>query len=443
MTFDVIIHVVIHISIFDFHPQQKRKRIINRIIKQAMNRSAPIHLQSSKSAPVQKTTKQYSFEPHRLPPSPPPSTSPSFKSVNSPTRISALREARLNQTFLFQSNGRLRSHRVGYAIYGPHNGHPAFVIGGYGCTRLVGIMFEELAIRYNIRMIWPERPGYGLSQPISSQRIRALDWAHVVIQLANHLKIDKFSIIAQSVGTVFALAVAYRYPERVVGPIFLISPWVSTQAAQTFKWTRRLPAPLVAKTISLALDVMWMFTKSTTTLPFTKDNDDDDHRHHRHHHHHPVNNSKFRNTIVAFEEDELLASFEEEAAFELSTDFPTQRPLRHFVRPRHISLYLAMNQQRLSESYSQGQLCDVMVALEKYHMFGFSYTDIKVPVSAVWGDKDGLISAKAIHVFANSLHDVRLKILESEGHDLVWKEGVMEWAIRGISERFTDMKKKC
>jgi hypothetical protein len=51
------------------------------------------------------------------------------------------------------------------------------VIGGYGCSRLVGIMFEEMAYRYGLRMIWPERPGYGLSDDCSSQDINALDWA--------------------------------------------------------------------------------------------------------------------------------------------------------------------------------------------------------------------------------------------------------------------------
>jgi hypothetical protein len=74
-------------------------------------------------------------------------------------RVNVLRESRLHQTFQYKSIGRLKPHRVGFAVYGPNHGHPVFVIGGYGCTRMVGIMFEELAFRYGIRMIWPERPG--------------------------------------------------------------------------------------------------------------------------------------------------------------------------------------------------------------------------------------------------------------------------------------------
>ncbi|KAI9268635.1 Alpha/Beta hydrolase protein [Helicostylum pulchrum] len=355
--------------------------------------------------------------------------SPPRKSTGIP-RLDVLRESRLHQTYQYKSSSqaRLRSHRVGYAEYGPEHGHPVFVIGGYGCTRLVGIMFEEMAFRYDIRMIWPERPGYGLSEECNSRKITALEWADVVIQLSDYLNVRQFSIIAQSVGTVFALAIVHKYKKRILGPIYLISPWVSTQAANTFKWTRRLPAPLVAKTISLALDVMWVFNKSSKS-----DEDTEDEAGRRSNSSDKKRNPKSRHTILAYEEDELLASLDDDV--DLATDFPTNRPLRHFVRPKHMSLYLAMNKRRMSEAYSQGQLCDLMVALEKYHSFGFNYSDVKIPVSAVWGDKDGLIPQKAIEYLASSLHDVRLKILESEGHDLVWKEGVMEWALRGIAER--------
>ncbi|KAI9270757.1 Alpha/Beta hydrolase protein [Phascolomyces articulosus] len=385
-------------------------------------------------------------------------------------RVDILKEPKLHQTFQFSGTpgGRLKPHRVGFAEYGSvETGHPAFVIGGHGCSRLVGVMFEELAQRHSIRMIWPERPGYGLSEECSASEMSALDWAEVVIQLADHLGIRRFSIIAQSVGTVFAMAISHKYPGRVLGPLFLISPWVSTQAANTFKWSRRLPAPLVTRTVSLAMDVMWMLNKGTnfnsmgggtpsssaggTATSSTTTGEEE-------------NNTSFsdplsprtseastptssqQRTLTSHpemdltgmtlqEEDELLASLEEEE-FDLPTDFPPHRPLRHAVRPRHMSLYFAMNKLRMSEPYTQGQVLDVLIALEKYHNFGFSYSEINTAVTAVWGDKDGLIPLKAIDVLASGLRDVRFKILDGEGHDLVWKEGVMEWAIRGIAERW-------
>lgn len=206
------------------------------------------------------------------------------------------------------------------------------------------------------------------------------------------------------------MAIAYKYPSRIVGPLFLISPWVSTYAANTFKWSRRLPAALVTRTVSLALDIMWMFTRSS--------------------------GSPDRSSTEQEEEDDLLASLDNDDDHDLPTDFPPHRPLRHVVRPRHMSLYFAMNEIRTSEPHMQGQLLDVLIALEKYHPFGFSYSEIKTAISAVWGDKDALIPQRAIDALANSLRDVRFKILDGEGHDLVWKEGVMEWAIRGVANHW-------
>ena len=86
--------------------------------------------------------------------------------ITSPTartpRVDILREPRVHQTFQFTGTpgGRLKAHRVGFAEYGAvETGHPAFIIGGHGCSRLVGVMFDDLAKRHNIRTIWPERPG--------------------------------------------------------------------------------------------------------------------------------------------------------------------------------------------------------------------------------------------------------------------------------------------
>ncbi|CAO3666824.1 unnamed protein product [Rhizopus stolonifer] len=286
--------------------------------------------------------------------------SPVNKVSNIP-KINVLQESRLHQTFQYKgsSHGKLKSHRVGFAVYGPSEGYPVFVIGGCGCNRLVGIMFEEMACKYGIKMIWPERPGYGLSEECHSYQVNALEWADVIIQLSDHIGIDQFSIIAQSVGTVFALATAHQYKDRVVAPVYLISPWVSTQTTNTFKWTRRLPAALVTRTISFALDTICMLNNKSNKLTEQMRSDTTAH--------------KQRHTLITLEEDTLLASLDE-GSLDLSTDFPTQRPLRHFVRPQYISLYLAMNQRRMEEPYSQGQLCDIMVALEKYSMFGFNYS---------------------------------------------------------------------
>ncbi|CAO3620045.1 unnamed protein product [Cunninghamella blakesleeana] len=409
--------------------------------------------------------------------------SPPPTATKLPTR-EMLKMPRLHQTFYFHpkakynhhphlkkssSSSSLPPHTVGFAEYGDlEKGYPTFVIGGHGCTRLVGIMFEELAQQHGLRMIWPERPGYGLSDEMNPQKLNVLDWAQVLIQLADHLNIQKFSIIAQSVGTVFAMAVAHLYPDRIMGPMYLVSPWVSTQQAGTFKWTRRLPARLVTRSLSFAMDIMWLFnnnntnnsqfqllinnskstpsssSSSSTTSTSSNNNNNGmatppqspiQHLNDNNNNHHPKIDT-INDHLDEEEDNEFLAALEKEKDNDIQTDIPPHRPLRHMVRPRHITLYVAMNKLRMQEPYHQGQLCDVLIALEKYHSFGFSYNQVRCSVSAVWGEKDQLIPQKAIDLLANQVSDLRLKILDGEAHDLIWKEGVMAWAIRGIGERW-------
>jgi pimeloyl-ACP methyl ester carboxylesterase len=273
----------------------------------------------------------------------------------------------------------------------------------------------------------------------------------VVIQLANHMQISQFSLIGQSVGAVFALAVAKKYPSRIIGTVHLISPWVPTAAANTFRWTKRLPGGLMTRTLSLGMDAMWTISKATNSSSagwlsvsgaLSVDDSQRSSSESAGHSRHSSMSGKFSSAasptsatfhtaLVALEEDELLASLDDDYV-DIPTDFPPHRPLRHMVRLQQMSLFLSMNKMRMAEPSSEGQTNDVLVALEKYHPFGFSFSDVDVPVSVVWGDKDNLIPLKGIEWMASVMKDIRVKVLEGEAHDLVWKEGVIEWAIRGI-----------
>ncbi|KAJ2956881.1 hypothetical protein NQZ79_g7319 [Umbelopsis isabellina] len=362
------------------------------------------------------------------------------------SKLEVLNDPLLHQTFLYRPRGLAQelfpSHLVGYAEYGIPDGHPVIVIGGLGCSRLVGVMFHEISKRHKIRMLIPERMGYGLTEACSATDMTVLQWADVVIQFADHLGIQRFSLIGQSVGAVFSLAVATLHPERVAGTVHLISPWVPTSAANTFRWTKRLPGGLMTRTLSLGMDAMWGISKATTMgstqnwlAVETSQRSSSESLNSSISGKNPSmtspTSSNFQHALMALEDDELLAALDEDYE-DLPTDFPPHRPLRHMVRLQQISLFQSMNKMRMAEPSSQGQTNDVLVALEKYHSFGFNFSDVQVPVSVVWGDQDNLIPLRGIEWMASMMKDVRVKVLEGEGHDLVWKEGVMEWAIRGI-----------
>ena len=64
-----------------------------------------------------------------------------------------------------------------------------------------------------VRLIIPDRPGYGLSDPVD--HCGFTDWADDLIELMDGLSIHRFSIMAGDFSSAYALAVAYKQPHRV------------------------------------------------------------------------------------------------------------------------------------------------------------------------------------------------------------------------------------
>jgi len=117
---------------------------------------------------------------------------------------------RLNQAVTLQ-DGRA----LGFAEYGDPIGTPVFYFHGHPGSRLEYPLFdpEDAASELGVRLIAPDRPGHGLSDP---QRGRTmLDWPDDVIELADALQIDRFVVLGVSGGGPFAEACAYKIPQRV------------------------------------------------------------------------------------------------------------------------------------------------------------------------------------------------------------------------------------
>jgi pimeloyl-ACP methyl ester carboxylesterase len=97
-------------------------------------------------------------------------------------------------------------------------GHPegpaVFAFHGTPGSRLQVAFMAEAIAASGVRLIAPDRPGYGHS---TYHRGRTLaGWASDVVCLADHLGIDRFSVIGISGGGPHAAACAYSLPQRVV-----------------------------------------------------------------------------------------------------------------------------------------------------------------------------------------------------------------------------------
>lgn len=104
--------------------------------------------------------------------------------------------------------------QLGYAEYGAPDGMPVlFFHGAPGSRRSIFADMAATAAQRGVRLIAPERPGYGLSDPSSGRSMRG--WATDVLALTNAIGIDRFKLIGFSMGSPYALACAQALPAQV------------------------------------------------------------------------------------------------------------------------------------------------------------------------------------------------------------------------------------
>jgi pimeloyl-ACP methyl ester carboxylesterase len=110
----------------------------------------------------------------------------------------------------------LKDGRVlGYAEWGDPAGAPVFHFHGSPSSRLecASPDFDAVAAEIGVRVIAPDRPGIGLSDPKPRRRI--LDWPSDMLELADSLGISRFCLYGVSGGSPYAAACAYRIPHRL------------------------------------------------------------------------------------------------------------------------------------------------------------------------------------------------------------------------------------
>lgn len=113
--------------------------------------------------------------------------------------------------------------RLGYCEAGDLTaGTPVVFLHGNPGSRQMRHPEDELTARLGVRLIVPDRPGYGLSdyQP----RRTLLDFPSDLQQLADHLKLDRFALFGVSAGGPYVIASAYRLPERLTRAAVVSGP---------------------------------------------------------------------------------------------------------------------------------------------------------------------------------------------------------------------------
>lgn len=142
---------------------------------------------------------------------------------------------KLNQTIKLK-DGR----QLGFNEYGDPKGKPLFFLHGWPVSRLSGGLAHKASKKLGLRVISPDRPGYGLSDFKKNRKL--LDWADDILELADQLKIKKFAVVGVSGGGPYAAVCAFKIPERLtkVGIVVGLAPTWIPGALDGVSWNAKL-----------------------------------------------------------------------------------------------------------------------------------------------------------------------------------------------------------
>ena len=155
---------------------------------------------------------------------------------------------KLNETMTL-SDGR----KLGYTDIGVRGAYPIFWFHGWPSCRLSLVGSVSHAEAVNVRIISIDRPGLGLSDSQPNRRI--IDFPNDVRELAQHLGLRKYKILAVSGGCPYGLACAKFLPRSecsAIGIMAGMAPW-TFETAQYMNPTMRIWANLTAWSYVFAL----------------------------------------------------------------------------------------------------------------------------------------------------------------------------------------------
>lgn len=109
---------------------------------------------------------------------------------------------------------------LAYSDSGDPNGLPVMFMHGIAGSRYSRHPDDDILLTHGIRLVIPERPGSGDSDPLPGRVVS--DWPCDVAALADHLGLARFVVLGYSVGTPYALATALALPARIAS-VFIVA----------------------------------------------------------------------------------------------------------------------------------------------------------------------------------------------------------------------------
>ena len=377
---------------------------------------------------------------------------------------------RLSQKVRHPQTGRI----ISFSEVGDPHGFAIFCCVGMGLTRYVMAFYDELALTLKLRLITPDRPGIGESQPdtngtplswpgkkLDSNILYALQLTlkDDVLIICQALKITKFSLLAHSAGAVYALATALRIPQHIRGRVHLLAPWIPPsqmapigvhqdsppggQLPKSQRFLRVLPPSLLKVANSTFLSATSAsITRSVPKTQKTKrksNNTQSPQIVNRP----PIKDTR-RESIMLM--DQILPN---SSALSLTAVNPSD-PNYEVAKNAKAALTIAERErqhafdERLTfaiwdrATSNANPATDLIVCLETRQTIGFRYEDITRGVVIHHGSKDSRVPVDNVRWLGKLMRRCEVRILDGEQHGLMASAVVMGNVLTEMAKEWED-----
>nr|CEG03431.1 unnamed protein product [Fusarium acuminatum CS5907] len=371
---------------------------------------------------------------------------------------------RLSQKIRHPQTGRV----ISFSEVGDSEGSAVFCCVGMGLTRYITAFYDELALTLKLRLITPDRPGVGDSEPYSDGTATPLSWPDDVYAICQTLKITKFSILAHSAGAIYALATALRMPQHIRGRIHLLAPWIPPSQMNVFGTSQTLPPTNAIPTsqrilralptpILKAANSSFMTATSssiTSSLPKTP-------RRSKRKNGGRESTGSTRNTTPSLvDKENVYAKSPGHGDRELPNASENMNRLSIGQGTRGETDILAAAADAMADKERQttydlrlthaiwalattgaNPAVDLLVCLERRHTIGFRYVDITRPVVIHHGSRDTRVPVDNVKWLGKTMRRCEVRVLEGEGHGLMASASVMGSVLMEMSKEWEDWMK--
>lgn len=262
--------------------------------------------------------------------------------------------------------------RLGWSESGHPRGEPVLFFHGFGTTRVI-CPPDAPAVGHGLRLIALDRPGIGLSDPKPGRGL--LDWPNDVAELADHLGIEQFSIVAWSGGGPYGLACGHALASRVkaIAAVSPAAPLARPTDPGYLRWRDRQSVRVAGRAPWVIRLAMWHWGRGQ------------------------------RRDAEAF--------FEKSVADMCAADQAV------LAQPELRSRMIANS----AELYRQGGRGMYDEALVLAKPWGFEPSDLRVPVHIWQGGRDETVPAGMAHHLAEVIPGAQMRFFADAGHHLLYQ----------------------